>query len=231
MSRASSRAWASRLLVSAAALAGVCFSTNAEAIEFGAGLIGGAGGNFISKPDPFPGGLQPNPGFGGVTLGGGLALDLRIIPFFGLEVDILRKSDKGTGTYNNVDFTIGGGAWHVPLLLKGVLPSPLVAPFLLFGPEYVSPTYGNAEAKASGVTLEVPQFADSYWMLTFGVGMEVKLPLPILDLRIPVSVRGSVNPGASSKAEDRTRVTGTGLQYNAEWQYAIALYAGAQLYF
>jgi hypothetical protein len=238
MSVTSNGTWGTRLLAGSAVVAGLCFSANAQAVQLGVGLMAGAGGNFIEKPDPFSilspyPGLQPNPGFGGATFGGGLALDLRILPFIGLELDILRKSDKGTGTYNNVDFTIGGGATHVPILAKFLLPSPLVAPFAILGGEFVSPSDGDAEAKANGITAPVPQWANSYWMFTFGLGMEIKLPLPVVDIRIPISLRGSITPGASSDAIDRSRPTATpGLfSYNAEWQYAFSLNAGAQIYF
>ena len=233
MSITSNSAWVGRLLAGAAVTAALGFSTNAQAIEFGAGLIAGGGANFIPKPDPFPGGVQPNPGFGGPSYGGGLALDVRFLPFIGLEFDVLRKSDKGTGTFNNVDYTIGGSAWHYPIMVKAILPSPLVAPFAALGAEHVAPTYGDAEAALpGGATVPTTQWADSYWMFAFALGMEVKLPLPVVDIRIPISIRGSATPGASSKPEDRTRQTALGtLQYNAEWAYAFSLNAGAQIYF
>jgi hypothetical protein len=232
MSVTSNGTWGTRLLAGAAVVAGLCFSANAQAFQLGVGLMAGGGGNFIPKPDPFVG-IQPNPGFGGTTFGGGFAVDGRILPFVGLELDIHFKSDKGTGTFNNVDFTIGGSSLHVPILAKFLLPSPLVAPFAILGPEYVSPNYGDAEVKG-GVVPSTAQFADSYWMFTFGLGMEIKLPLPVVDIRIPVSLRGSITPGASSDPLDRTHPPtppSPYYTYNAEWQYAFSLNAGAQIYF
>jgi hypothetical protein len=237
MTGTSHRSFLIRVSTAAAALALVCVAENASAFEFGAGLVVQAGGNFISKPDAVAGIINPNPGFGGLTLGGGLMLDARLIPFLGLEVDVLRTNDKGSGDYtlngNKFHITLSQGAWHIPILAKVVLPSPLLAPYAVLGPEYVSPSDPSAETDP-----KIPignggfsAFADSYWMITAGLGMEIKLPLPIVDLRIPISLRASFTPGASSKGTDRTKLDAGTISYSSEWQYAINLNAGAAIYF
>src|SRR5882724_2560586 len=115
-----------------AALALVFISHPARAVEVGAGLIGIAGGNFQDKPDRGPTDPDVNPGFGGLTIGGGLMFDVRFIDLIGLELDVIRSSDHGKGTYtfNGIQnkVTIGQGAWHIPILAKVTIPSPLVAP-------------------------------------------------------------------------------------------------------
>ena len=153
-------------------------------------------------------------------------------------MDVLRTNDKGSGDYTINGFkshiTLTQGAWHIPILAKVVLPSPLLAPYAMIGPEFVSPSDPKAEVDPSAASGFFSAFADSYWMLTFGLGLEIKLPLPVIDLRIPVSLRGSFTPSASSKAEDRTRLVGnppTSVGYSSEWQYVIALNAGAAIYF
>ena len=70
--------------------------------------------------------------------------------------------------------------------------------------------------------------------------MEIKLPTPGIDLRIPVSLRGSVNPSTSDKLEDRVdaeleqignQVRVNSIVYKSEWKYQVLLTAGAAAYF
>ena len=75
-------------------------------------------------------------------------LDLRLIGLLGLEVDVLRTKDKGSGeiTFNNVvkvNITLEQSAWHVPVLAKLVIPSPIVRPMFFIGPEFVFPGDGK----------------------------------------------------------------------------------------
>jgi hypothetical protein len=223
----------------------LAFTTTAAAANVGVGLMGQIGGNFQDKPGDRPLGYPDiNPGFGGMTAGGGLMLDGRILEMLGLEVDVLRTSDKGSG---NVTFsaatpfgtisqtekvTIGQPAWHIPMLVKLVVPSPLVAPEFFLGPELVLPGSGSVtlDPAVAGVTVHAK--ADTYWMITGGGGVEIKLPLPILDLRIPITLRGSYNPGLSSKYLDRTKINATtGTTYDSAWKFAFNFTAGAAIYF
>jgi hypothetical protein len=213
-------------------------AAHAKPVQLGAGLIGLAGGNFQSKPDRGPADPDVNPGFGGLTIGGGLLLDARFIDLIGLEVDVIRSSDhgKGTVTFNGVDtkVTIGQGAWHIPILAKLTFPSPIVAPTIFLGPEIVAPSSGktSVEVALPGVTLPPPpEKADTYVELTFGAGVEIKLPLPVIDLRIPIQLRGSYTPSVSSKFADRTPIINGVLGYRSEWQFAAVATLGAAIYF
>jgi hypothetical protein len=74
-------------------------------VDVGAGLMGAAGGNFISKPSDVtlqtPAGTGETslyPGFGGFTPGGGLMLDARVFGLVGLEVDVLYMSNAEPAT-------------------------------------------------------------------------------------------------------------------------------------
>jgi hypothetical protein len=239
-----------RFLVAGLAVSAASFLISLESragtvVDFGVGLMGQAGGNFLTKPGDTtvtPGVRDETyPGFTGFTAGGGLMLDLRVLGLVGLEVDVLYASNRGTG-----DITVGAGgvsqtftvdigqpAWHVPILLKGVIPLPVVRPFAVFGPELVFPgdptvtiTPNPTQSSLTGA------YADRYTMLTAGLGLEIKLPLPAIDLRIPLSLRFSWNPGTSDKVTDRTQYANNAVvRYRSEWEYQAVLTAGAALYF
>jgi hypothetical protein len=199
--------------------------------EIGAGVMGIVGGNFLDKPDRTI--LEPDiyPGFGGLTAGLGLMFDLRFIKLIGLEADVIRSSDKGSGTDTingqHLKMTIGQGAWHVPVLAKLTIPSPLIAPQFFVGPEFVFPSKGDVSTDPS--TNFLRETAGNYVAITGGLGLEIKLPLPVLDLRIPIGLRGSYTPSVSSKFADRYNVTTFTL--HSEWKFAANFTAGAALYF
>jgi hypothetical protein len=229
----------------AALAAAFLFTTPARAdVDLGVGLVGAVGGNFLDKPDRTAGEPDIYPGYGGLTIGGGLMLDARFLDgLLGVEADVIRSSDKGSGdvTFTSqipgfvasekVTHKIGQGAWHVPLLAKLAIPSPVVAPVLMLGPEFVFPSSPSSTVDPALQGFTVRAKADNYVAITAGVGVEIKLPLPILDLRIPVDLRASYNPSVSSKFSDRVQSGGTTLTYHSEWKYSVALTAGAALYF
>jgi hypothetical protein len=202
--------------------------------SFGAGLFGIVGGNFQEKPSRS--GLEPdvNPGFGGVPGGGGLMLDGRFFKLIGLEVDVIRSSDHGTGdvTFNGftTHVTIGQAAWHIPILAKVTFDMPLVAPLVFIGPEIVAPSKSSVSTDPSLAAAGFAQTVDTYVMLTFGGGVEFKLPLPVIDLRIPLTIRGSWNPGVSDKWADRTTSLAP-VTYKSDWQFAVNGTLGAAIYF
>jgi hypothetical protein len=214
----------------------------AHAFKLGGGLIGIAGGNFQDKPDRNAGQvLDNNPGFGGPTIGGGLMFDARFLDkeLLGLELDVIRSGDHGTGTYtiNGISnkITIGQGAWHLPILAKLTFDVPVVSPAIFVGPEIVLPSQGSASVESPVFVPPgtIAQTADTYVMVTFGVGVEIKLPLPVIDLRLPIGIRGSFSPGVSSAYGDRTTnsLTPPLVTYRSEWKYAAAATLGAALYF
>ena len=70
-------------------------------------------------------------------------------------------------------------------------------------------------------------------MWTFGLGMEIKLPVPKADIRIPLTLRGSYNPGVEAKAIDRLDGTPTASKatFKTEWQWNAAATLGVAYYF
>jgi opacity protein-like surface antigen len=245
-----------RMLVPSLIAVGCLITAEREAhagpVSFGIGPIGAFGGNFLDKPDekkyPINGQrveVSPSyPGFGGTTSGFGLALDLRFISFVGLEVDVIKMSNKGTadiditagGIKKTYELEIGHDAWHIPVLVKGVLPTPLVSPFVVAGLEFVRTS--NATASVSENAFSVGARTDNYTFFTGGFGFEFKLPIPlpaIDSLRIPVSFRGSYfNPGGN--IEDRAEYTTSGntvtkVTYDTRWRFQALATLSIQAYF
>lgn len=240
-------------LVAVGSLLALERDAQAGPVSFGIGpLLVPIGGNFLDKPEekkyPVNGQrieVSPSyPGFGGTTSGFGLAIDLRFLGFVGLEIDAIKMSNKGTadidytvnGVKRSYELEIGHDAWHIPILAKGVLPTPLVSPYVLAGIELVRTS--NATATISENALPVAARTDNYTFFTGGFGFEFKLPLPIpgLDsLRVPVSFRGSYfNIG--NNIEDRAEYTISGntitkSTFDTRWKFQALATLAVQAYF
>jgi hypothetical protein len=230
--------------------------------SFGAGALGFVGADFLDKASDrtiaLPNGQTTQidfyPGFGGVIGGGGFMLEARYRGFIGLEIDILRSSDHGKGdiTISGFDpvawrvvqykFTveIGQSAWHLPLLVKGTVPLPVVRPSVFFGPELVFPGEPSASVSPPIPNLPVAATVSGYTMLTGGIGVEIKLPIPGVDVRIPISFRGSINPSISSRVADRMVLTWaqgtpnpavTQMTLTSQWKYQTQAVFGAAVWF
>jgi len=135
-------------------------------------------------------------------------------------------------------------AWHIPLLLKAVVPGEYVQPMLMLGPEFVLPDTPTFNVIGNNATAtQYSAFDDGgYTMFTLGLGFELKLPFRTDDvsIRIPISVRGSVNPGVEDARSDRentelvpgvTPTEASTISYKAEWQYQVAANFGASIHF
>jgi hypothetical protein len=227
-------------------------SSGPKLFSFGVGVLGQIGGDFLTKPDDrtLPGQSQPDtryPGFAGFGTGGGLMLDTRFLGIVGLEIDFIRSSDHGKGdideTFNgkttSYSLEVGQSSWHMPILLKGTIPLPVFAPFAVIGPEFVFPSDATAQTELKsgtnfGIESRYAAKAEGYTLITFGIGFEFKLPLPFIDLRIPFSIRGSVNPSTPSSLQDRLvnyKAGDTTQTVKSEWQYQARATLGAALYF
>jgi hypothetical protein len=231
-------------LVSASAAA-----ADEKLVAFGVGVVGVVGGNFLGRPDdntiPLANGTRAltdtYPGFGGLTAGFGAMADLRLFHFTGVEADLYRSTDHGNGDLvvsgSTVTIDIGGGAWHLPILAKLVLPLRIVRPMVLFGGEFVFPSSPSAtatpEPPAGSTTYGATAGTYAWWMA--GLGVELKLPLRAVDLRIPFTIRGKVR-SVSDSLEDRAQyeVSGrtiTHIDYVSEWQWSAVATLGVALYF
>jgi hypothetical protein len=217
-----------------------------EKFTVGGGLMAAIGGEFMDKPSDLSApGADSYPGFGGfMGPAGGFFLEGRALGIIGLEIDVLRQNDRGhadlTASYTSGGVTvsssrtveIGQKAWHVPVLLKATLPSPLFAPSIMLGPEFVSPDAGEFKVtRPAGQSSSETAAADSYTMFTFGLGGEFKLPIPSVDLRIPFSLRGSVRPGAGNTLADRAKVVDGHAQFNSAWRYQALATLGVAAHF
>lgn len=261
--------WACMALLFAAASA----PASAQAFEYvsvGGGFMGIVGGNFIDKPGdqtiPINGqdvsdvGAVPEyPGFAGVARGFGFFVDFRVMDYLGLEFDVLPMRGSGKADLKVTYFNTGTGAaeshefsaylvtdaWHLPLLIKGILPTELVSPSLFLGPEFVIPediVDGGPATEISGDdphTIVYSATADFYTMFTFGIGMEFNLPFPadwIVQASIPLTIRGSYNPGVSDKRSERANYIPANempreVQFKTEWQWQAIATLGAQVMF
>ncbi len=244
----------------------------ASAFEYVTVGIGGmfqAGGNFLDKPDDQTIQLANGktaadpeyPGFAGLTLGGGGFVDVRFIKYVGIEFGVLYTSDKGeaelkitnAGNEAKFDITISHNAIHMPLLVKGVIPGAVAQPMLFVGPEFVVPLGdgGDAECEQTSppaancnslgtkyMMLDTP----TYIMVTFGLGVEFKLPLPVVDIRIPLTLRGSIDPGVpetrqhTDTQDGRAKYTINGnaiekVEYKTEWKFQAAATLGTSIHF
>jgi hypothetical protein len=224
--------------------------------EVGVGALGYVGGNFLTELEDSKKvvtvhtdhgdklGALPYPGFGGVGGGGGISLDAAWRGIVGLEVDLLYLRDRGKGDVDG--YTIEMSQWdlHVPVLLKLELPAGMVRPFLMAGPDFVIP--GDTDVKfdapssvhftIEGLDTHYKGKADPYIALTFGLGFEIRLPTPGVDLRIPLTLRGTYDSGVGDKGDDRESVdchasTGCTITLKSEWEWQAAGTLGLAWYF
>ncbi len=213
-------------------------------LKFGAGVMAGAGGNFLDKPGDRQYGAETDtlyPGFAGTSAAFGIFAEARLLGVVGLELELLTSSDRGKGTVtlNNreYDIEIGQRSFHLPVLAKAVLPLPVLAPFVVFGPEFVFSSDADASASPSSYPAAVSARHDGYTLLTAGLGLEIKPPIPKLDLRIPFSLRASLNPGTPDEIGGRVRyggggvLTATSASYLSEWKYRAYATIGVGLHF
>ncbi len=222
-------------------------------MTFTIGFTGGAGIAILDKPDDQTiqtKSFQPDyPGFVGLATGVGLALELRFLGYFGVEMNVLYASesgsadltvtDLGTNTSTQFEVDIGHGAVHVPLLLKGAVPGKVATPFFMLGPEFVIPN-DDADVELTGINTTATTYSaytKNYTMFAFGFGLEFNLPTPKVDMRIPLSIRGAYNPGVKNRREDRTRWKPdagpplTEESFATVWQYTVRAQLGLSVNF
>jgi hypothetical protein len=216
--------------------------------ELGFSFYGLANGSFMTEPsdqdkvNPDNNQALLYPGFGGASGGAGFNLVGSWRGIIGLELGMYFSADRGTGSIQDFDFTVGQTAFHLPVLLR--IAAPLnkgVRPFLFGGPDFVFP--GKAEVTNSaeeldrvsvnGQPLQLNAHADSYMAWAAGFGLEFLLPLEGQDFRIPLTFRANLNPNTGVKAVDRLKapVTQHSYDYNTEWEIQAVITLGFGWYF
>ena len=223
----------------------------------GIGILGVLGGNFLDAPTDqnvevnglrgHPMGVGDDSGFAGFTGGGGLTVQARIYDYAGIELDLLRTRDSGKAKISvsqagvSKDFTLelSQSAFHLPLLIRGILPGPLVEPSVFVGPEFVVVDGASAEIVdgQSPYAVDIVALPRSYTMVTFGAGMDIHLPVEPFDVCLPLSLRGSVTPGIGDGRQDRGRYIGTDpnhltrIEHETRWKYQLGFTLGAMVWF
>lgn len=268
-------------------------------VAFGVGLVGHLGAAASTGLGPTdvlmpPSGFSPDtlakagPSFGGAYGGIGAMAELRILKVLGIEVDYTRALVTASGdvplgaAFPNtsggpglptVNLTFSQWQHQIAILGKFALPTPLVAPFIGVGPEFVFPDDPAKSCMIGGMTapgncpitvkptvpgVNITAHASAFTMLTGVVGLEIKLPIPKVDIRIPVAARFSYNLStpdnpavcgslngmqldASIPAGGNCRLQFQGtlnsstqsltIDYRTEWKYQIGAQVGFAVYF
>jgi hypothetical protein len=204
----------SALLLSTPALAD-------DVLQLGVGVHVLAGTNWLDQSPSLA-----LPSYAGFRTGVGAAAELRLLGVVGVEAGLVRSNDRGEGTLSLEGIptptqSVGQTSWHIPLVAKVVIPLPVISPYALAGLDIVLP---NA-CSSIGVSCT----AGSYTMWVGGVGAEIAVPLPVLDLvRFPVSLRYQQNRDAAAFS---TRATSDGQTVRAEWGRDLHVTAGVVLLF
>jgi hypothetical protein len=194
-----------------------------------------------------PMGVADDPGFAGLTGGAGLSIQVEVLEYAGIELDLLRTRDSGSARLSvsqggaSKDFTLelSQSAFHFPLLIRGLWPGPVVEPTVFVGPEFVVVDDATAEfVEGTGAyPVEIVALGRSYTMVTFGAGIDIHLPLEPYDVRLPISLRGSVTPSVGDLRQDRGRYLGSDpnhlvrIEHETRWKYQAALTLGALVWF
>lgn len=217
----------------------------ADVVEVGVGALGGAGIVGLGKPSgasSTTAEVAAYPGFFGSAVGAGASVDVRFFGFVGIEADFLATfTEKASGDLTvsgtRYEIFVGQPAVHLPLLAKGILPLGAFRPFAAVGPEIVLPGTSSAEVTPLGLGTTIASRADRYSYVTVALGVEISLPIPTVDLRVPIALRGSFNPGTSDAIDDRRDLSlGSGgavsrVTYRTEWQYQGVLTVGLTTWF
>jgi len=210
----------------------------------GVGGFFNAGGTFMTQPQdrthPDFAGELPFSGWAGFSPGGGFALDFRFRDFIGIEVDVIRSTDKAETEYtiNGTDYRFGVRipSWHIPIMLKAGIPSKGVSPNLFIGVNTVIPGAIDFPQPA-GIPWQMTAQSKTYSHFLFGLGFEGRLPIEGVDIRIPFTLRGSLNPNYPDAAVDRAvyDIDPNGvfrsMEYDLRWQYHAAVTLGVAYYF
>jgi hypothetical protein len=199
-------------LLAFVALVAEALPARADTFSFGAGVAVAGGYGAFGEPDPnrftLPrsGSVVALPGFSGLTYGAGIALEARFFDFIGVEASVSYARDSLSGDVEAgdevVSVTLSQPVFRVPILLKAVLPAPIVSPFAEIGPELVFPGLSDVEVEPEGGLRGVAAADPAVWA-TVGLGVEIELPIADIDLRIPAALRLSVNPSSSGELDDR----------------------------
>ncbi len=235
-------------LLTACALSLTCTLAQAEIapdLDLNVGLLSMVGGNFLNQPSDLN--VAPGvpvrlvyPGFAGLAGGGGISAQIRWRKFLALETNLFLSSDHGFAYIDLVRVEIGQSAWHLPLMAKAYYPFETVLPYIMLGVEFVQPVTlraNTAPLLPPGAT-RIGSRAGSYMHILMGLGIEIKLPIQDVDLRIPIGLRMGINPSTPDAARERADYTirpGPPFEvdtviFSSEWQYQVHATLGLSIH-
>lgn len=232
-------------------------SAEAFPVDLSVGLKGGA--SLTGAPEVPEGATVSNNGsrnrldpqyFGifGVGGGAGLSLDARFFEAVGLETGFYYMADNAKGT-NDISSPSGEtlAVWtqrqstralHVPLLVKGSIPSGKVRPYLGLGFEFVSQNastleYSGEDADQANQTLEELDDRNdietsNYTMFQGTIGMEIDAgPVRIVPFEIRVGYNLGWQPTFDERVDVETDGSGnTRLVYDGQYIGHAAIFTG-----
>lgn len=165
-------------------------------VSFGVGVAGAAGVAGFEAPGtvalPDSGDTVRLPAFSGPGASGGLALEARALGIVGLEVGALYTAESLEATARRegaaTTVSVSQPTVRVPLLLKGLWPLGMFSPFLAAGVEFVVFGLSSVDTSPAGDLRAVASAAPPLGFLV-GAGVEWRVPLEVVDLRVPLGVR------------------------------------------
>lgn len=212
--------------------------TAAKAVPVKVG-IGGVfqGGGAFSQPSSLDGaGLAE--AFSTLSPGYGVSFDVRVLGIVGVEIDAIHSRDSGRSPWVSEDDSgtvdLQRPSWHVPVVLKVGLPSPVVKPNLQLGAQLIVPT--ESIFSTGGADFSVGAASQPYLTWVAGAGVEVKLPLGKADIRLPIAYRASIDSPQSRAASERVLYAldaeGAldGVEMGSDWRFRGSVTAGLTYY-
>lgn len=168
------------------------------------------------------------PGFG-YGPGFGLSLEVRLLNMVGLESGAYYMVDNVTGWNDKSVNQVPRGrvtseqetsALHIPLLLKGVLPTGALKPFLGVGVEFVRQLDSSLEYRTERQIpqdMTIDQYGtlynarnsietSNYTLLQLSTGVEIDLGY----LRVPIEIRAGYQLGMDDAFDERVRTESDG---------------------
>lgn len=173
--------------------------------------------------------------FSGLGLLGGLALEARFFRFVGVEIDVYYGRDVAAGTFEteagDAEVSWSEPTLRLPILAKGIWPFGTWAPFVALGPEVVHPGLSRVEVEPKGRLRAIVSTEPSLWLVA-ALGVEWRVPIPGVDLRIPLSIRFSFDPSSASSRQERVAaLPSDALVLNGALEYRLALASSAVVFF
>ncbi|MBV71020.1 MAG: hypothetical protein CMH52_06675 [Myxococcales bacterium] len=223
--------------------------------DLGTALIGFAVGSFIDEPSESKKVAQlgliqarvPYAGFAGIGGGSGLTVDALWKGIIGLQLGLWYSNESASGNLDirglaggsgtRYELTFNKSAWHLPVVVKLSAPTKTVRPFLLIGGDFIFPSSSDIETEFGNARMD----DRSYSALHFGLGLDFRLNLNDVDIRIPFSLRGNYNLELGESVGDRIEFSGcsntggnvqcSAQTYRTDWQYQAFVSIGLAIHY